>query len=434
MSEAGGHIFLSHGSENRDEANAMTRYLEERGLKVWIAPRDVRPGVDYSEALQEAIEGCAAFIVLVTDKANKSPYVRVETEMAFSLHKPIFPVRTTDVKPGPGLALFLKIRHWTDAYGPQREESMERLARELRAAAGVPDPAPAEAAESPAAAEQAHAPAAAQPAPAPAAAAPSGASSQWPTAAAASRAAPAPPAEAGAFPSSAAAAPADEELLRAYVGPKADHYLARWRSGPGGWSWTAFLFTAFWAAYRKMWPMAGALAAAFLLLSIAGAMSPTVNALSLPVILGVAVWFGLNANRLYRRQAEDALQGLGEGEDRAAALGRARAAGGTSVGAMAGLLALFVGVNIALFFLLRPSTSVPAVPAAQPRTPAGSGQPAQPQPAAPATEPQPGAQPQPADPNQPPQPQPQQPQPGEEYYTPPAEEEPPTEGFYDPPQ
>ncbi|HEX8644311.1 MAG TPA: toll/interleukin-1 receptor domain-containing protein [Allosphingosinicella sp.] len=142
MTETTGHIFLSHGSENRDEADGLTRYLEERGLRVWIAPRDVRPGVDYSEALQQAIENCAAFVVLVTDKANRSPYVRVETEMAFSLHKPIFPIRTSDVKPGPGLALFLKIRHWTDAYGPQRDDSLERLARELRSIAGLPDAAP----------------------------------------------------------------------------------------------------------------------------------------------------------------------------------------------------------------------------------------------------------------------------------------------------
>lgn len=136
------HIFVSHGSENREEANDLTRYLEARGLRIWIAPRDVRPGVDYSEALQEAIEQCSAFLVLVTDKANKSPYVRVETELAFSLEKPIFPVRVGDVKPGPGLALFLKIRHWTDAFGPQREESLERLAGELRSIAGVAEAEP----------------------------------------------------------------------------------------------------------------------------------------------------------------------------------------------------------------------------------------------------------------------------------------------------
>jgi hypothetical protein len=420
MSEqTGGHIFLSHGSENRDEANAITRYLEERGLKVWIAPRDVRPGVDYSEALQEAIEACAAFVVLVTDKANKSPYVRVETEMAFSLHKPIFPVRTTDVKPGPGLALFLKIRHWTDAFGPQREESMDRLARELRAATGVSDPAlAAEAASAPSGPAPEAAPV---PAPSPAA------SSQWP--AAASSAPPSPHREAGPSPSATGGAPADDEdLLRAYVGPNADHYLARWRSGTGGWSWTAFLFTAFWAAYRKMWPFAAGLAAAFLVLMGLGTVGPILNALCSVGILLIAIWFGLNGNRLYKRQADTALAGLG-GEDRNSALGRARAAGGTSIGAMAGLIVLFLAVSAGLFFLMRPTTAVPVIPAEQPAVQGGGEQPAQPQPAEPGAQPQP----QPADPSQP-QPQQPQPQPGDEYYTPPPEEEPPTEGFYDPPQ
>lgn len=105
---------------------------------MWIAPRDVRPGMDYSEQLQAAIEECAAFVVIVTNSANKSPFVRVETEMAFSLDKPIFPVRMSEAMPGPGLALFLKIKHWTNAFGAGRDMSLERLARELRTFGGPP--------------------------------------------------------------------------------------------------------------------------------------------------------------------------------------------------------------------------------------------------------------------------------------------------------
>ncbi|HYD14162.1 MAG TPA: toll/interleukin-1 receptor domain-containing protein [Allosphingosinicella sp.] len=137
-----GHVFISHGSENSDEANALCAFIEARGVKCWIAPRDVRPGIDYSEELQGAIENCAAFVVLVTDMANKSPYVRAETEMAFSCHKPIFPVRQADIKPAAGLALFLKIRHWTDAFGKHRDAAMDRLALELQTVVGIAPSAP----------------------------------------------------------------------------------------------------------------------------------------------------------------------------------------------------------------------------------------------------------------------------------------------------
>ena len=61
-----GHVFISHASENRDEANELVALIEAKGMQAWIAPRDVRPGFDYSEELQHALENCAAFVVLVT--------------------------------------------------------------------------------------------------------------------------------------------------------------------------------------------------------------------------------------------------------------------------------------------------------------------------------------------------------------------------------
>lgn len=163
-----GHVFISHGSENSDEANELCTFIELSGVKAWIAPRDVRPGIDYSEALQDAIENCAAFVVLVTEMANKSPYVRAETEMAFSCHKPIFPVRMSDIKPAAGLALFLKIRHWTDAYGKGRQANLDRLMLELQTACGLAPPTPPAPVRAPSPPSKAAAP----PLPAPAAPAP----------------------------------------------------------------------------------------------------------------------------------------------------------------------------------------------------------------------------------------------------------------------
>ena len=132
-----GHVFISHASEDADEANALVALIESKGVTAWIAPRDVRPGFDYSEELQQALETCTAFVVLVTAQANSSPYVRAETEMAFSNQKPMLPVRLGAVAAGPGLAFFLKIRNWTDAWGPGRDANLARLVLELQTLSGV---------------------------------------------------------------------------------------------------------------------------------------------------------------------------------------------------------------------------------------------------------------------------------------------------------
>lgn len=131
------HVFISHASENREEANQLVALIEAKGMTAWIAPRDVRPGFDYSEELQRALETCTAFVVLVTAEANVSPYVRAETEMAFSNQKPMLPVRLADIAAGPGLAFFLKIRHWTDAWGPNRDAALARLVLELQTLTGT---------------------------------------------------------------------------------------------------------------------------------------------------------------------------------------------------------------------------------------------------------------------------------------------------------
>ncbi len=132
-----GHVFISHASENAEEANELVALIEAKGITAWIAPRDVRPGLDYSEELQRALEACVAFVVLVTADANSSPYVRAETEMAFSCNKPMLPVRFGDVAAAPGLAFFLKIRTWTNAYGPKKEAALARLVLELQTLTGT---------------------------------------------------------------------------------------------------------------------------------------------------------------------------------------------------------------------------------------------------------------------------------------------------------
>jgi hypothetical protein len=320
-----GHVFISHGSDNRDEASALAAFLEAGGVTVWIAPRDVRPGMDYSEQLQEAIEGCVAFVVLVTAMANKSPYVRAETEMAFSGGKPIFPVRLSDIKPASGLAFFLKIRHWTDAYGPGRDASLDRLARELQNLCGV---APA---------------------------------------------APSPPAAAPAPSTSAPASPrsADDELRAAAIGPNADYFLKHWaRMDATGksydWNWAACILNFCWFAFRKMWLPAVGIGLVYVvttpLLDPGNKMLFRVTAL---FVVGLSFVTGGWGNKLYRNQIDRLVAGTA-GMSREDAIDHVRRRGGTSVPALvASILAILaLGMLVALALAMQKAAANPALTAA----------------------------------------------------------------------
>ena len=37
-------VFLSHSARDRSYADAIRAKLESRGIRCWIAPRDIRPG------------------------------------------------------------------------------------------------------------------------------------------------------------------------------------------------------------------------------------------------------------------------------------------------------------------------------------------------------------------------------------------------------
>ncbi|MBV8226902.1 MAG: toll/interleukin-1 receptor domain-containing protein [Verrucomicrobia bacterium] len=44
-------VFISHSSADKRAADAACALLETRGIKCWIAPRDIRPGSDWGELL-----------------------------------------------------------------------------------------------------------------------------------------------------------------------------------------------------------------------------------------------------------------------------------------------------------------------------------------------------------------------------------------------
>jgi eukaryotic-like serine/threonine-protein kinase len=125
-------VFVSHASEDHAIAGQVCDLLEQRGLRCWIAPRDVGAGVEWDEAILDAIEKSRAYLLILSAQANKSSFVKNELNRAFSSGKSIVTLRIEDVLPGRSLELYLARHHWTDAFPPPIEPKIDQLATSLR--------------------------------------------------------------------------------------------------------------------------------------------------------------------------------------------------------------------------------------------------------------------------------------------------------------
>lgn len=126
-------IFISHATQDRGAADEICRALEAKGVSCWIAPRDVRPGRDYSTEIIHGIEASDAVVLLLSLAANGSKFVHAEVERAYSKSKPIYPVRLETVAPGRSLELFISSKQWVDVAGGTYDSAAERLLVQLAA-------------------------------------------------------------------------------------------------------------------------------------------------------------------------------------------------------------------------------------------------------------------------------------------------------------
>src|SRR5580765_7991211 len=125
-------IFLSYSSQDKNFANATCNSLERESIRCWIAPRDITPGEDYGEAIINAISLCKIMVVIFTQNANESKFVKKEVERAVSKGAIVIPVRFQDILPTKSMEFFLSSAHWLDAITPPVEEHLRKLATTIK--------------------------------------------------------------------------------------------------------------------------------------------------------------------------------------------------------------------------------------------------------------------------------------------------------------
>lgn len=141
-------IFLSYSHKDGEYANRLADSLEAKGLEVWIDER-IDYGAHWPKVIQENLDRCAAFIVVMTPDSFESEWVQAELTRAQRLRKPTFPllldgdiwlaleatqyvdVRGAKLPPSGFFTRLAAVLSAGQAQGPVASSQRERLLTEL---------------------------------------------------------------------------------------------------------------------------------------------------------------------------------------------------------------------------------------------------------------------------------------------------------------
>ncbi len=139
--------FISYSSKDQDFAERLHADLQNKGVRCWFAPEDLKIGARTRPAIDEAIRVRDKLLLILSEKSIESGWVEKEVETAFEEERRrketvLFPIRLDNTVMQTGEAWAAAIRR-TRNIGDFRDwekhesyqKAFERLIRDLKQAA-----------------------------------------------------------------------------------------------------------------------------------------------------------------------------------------------------------------------------------------------------------------------------------------------------------
>jgi formylglycine-generating enzyme required for sulfatase activity len=84
-------VFISYSHKDSDYAHRLAEQLEQKGFSVWIDDR-IDYGTQWPRVIQEHLDDCSAFVVIMTPRSYQSDWVQNELSRAKRKGKKVFPL------------------------------------------------------------------------------------------------------------------------------------------------------------------------------------------------------------------------------------------------------------------------------------------------------------------------------------------------------
>ncbi|MBL8987389.1 MAG: toll/interleukin-1 receptor domain-containing protein [Gemmatimonadetes bacterium] len=131
-------VFISYSTRDQATALAVVNGLESAGIRCWIAPRDIKAGDVWAQAIVSAIAASRAMVLVFSSHANRSSHVVNEVDAAIRKGAIVVPFRIEDVMPEGAMEYHLRTRHWLDALTSDQSRHIGELVATMKGLLGQP--------------------------------------------------------------------------------------------------------------------------------------------------------------------------------------------------------------------------------------------------------------------------------------------------------
>ncbi|HKG53891.1 MAG TPA: response regulator [Anaerolineales bacterium] len=91
VGETSGHVFVSYSHKDSEYTHKLAEEMERHNIPVWIDDR-IDYGTRWPQVIQEKIDSCQVFVLIMSDNARASDWVNNELTYAIGKGKKIYPV------------------------------------------------------------------------------------------------------------------------------------------------------------------------------------------------------------------------------------------------------------------------------------------------------------------------------------------------------
>jgi len=125
-------VFISYSSDDLKDAETVCRVLELKGIRCWIASRDIPGGRHWDNAIVDGINASSLVVLIHTSNANGSDQIKKELHLAHEVQKIVIPLRVEKVHAEGELKYVLAGIQWVDAFEKPLEDQLEPLIERVR--------------------------------------------------------------------------------------------------------------------------------------------------------------------------------------------------------------------------------------------------------------------------------------------------------------